>query len=157
LPSAGAPCLHPTGQPDLPDAPLCAVGAYCTKNDSCADLPAIGEPCSTSTDLNGRDCVAGARCDGGTCVAPTAIGQACQLLSDSDDQGDCVDGATCACTNQRCDPPGICLRLMEEGGPCTATNVHCANGTRCDNGTCVAVASQGLAEAAAQACAAMSM
>jgi hypothetical protein len=49
------------------------------------------------------------------------------------------------------------MRVMEEAGPCTATNVQCVNGTRCDNGTCVAVASQGLAEAAAQTCQAMSM
>jgi len=93
-------CALPDGPCDAPEA--CGTQATCVASNArlCVPRVALGEPCG------GDDCDDGAWCDGGTCVALPAAGEAC------------ADGVRCA-PGLACDPiEGSCAALPVLGEPC---------------------------------------
>jgi hypothetical protein len=92
---------------------------------------------------------------------------------DCDVPGERAAGAMCLfhtrCSSRDCLGAGVtpscktCIEEVAAAGACDdltetcaqGTRTQCVKGTRCENGTCVAVDSQGLSEAADQACQAM--
>ena len=136
-PAIGEPCTF-----------LCADGAYCTIEGTCAALLPAGAACSdplacavglycagysamTSGSCRaiphlGEPCEsfcaeAGAICDSGTCVEAGVRGDACTSSAQCSVYYECIDGA--------------CATFPALGMPCTS---RCADGAWCNSGTCEA-------------------
>ena len=107
----------------------CAQGSFCAGGDgrcgACEARVAAGMPCQ-----NENSCAAGLSCQGNTCAAPVATGEACTGEISSCAGGDdvCVDGVC------------LTLTLVGEGEPCGMDHGAVCRGyavcTAQDSGTC---------------------
>lgn len=104
----------------------------------------FGETCE-SYDAVTSNCVQGATCLEGTCVAPCDTlagldeGAACRRMDDGEQFDDCAAG-------MRCDFETLtCQRLPEVGQSCRESNGDCTSGAYCDweTDTCRAAGQQG--------------
>jgi hypothetical protein len=108
-------CVERAGLGEACDDRDCEVGLGCLLSTlTCARMPAPGEPCA---EVVGPGCGPDAICEGGTCRALPAEGEACT--------GTCAGGLVCA--------SGACVRRAADGEPC---DVGCANGTCGAGGLC---------------------
>jgi hypothetical protein len=78
LGAKGATCTPPTSQ----FKPLSCLPNLTCSGTTCADFPAIGQPCPE------HQCAKGAMCDNGTCKAPPGDGENCS--------SECADGFNCS-------------------------------------------------------------
>lgn len=130
----------------------CAKDQYCTREDRCAPLGKLGEPCEMA-----EHCVdPGALCRSGKCALRPKMGEACEGTGECDD-GVCRAG-TCsprAKLGEACELPSDCAdrdalckasrctARPEAGGAC-ADEGECVAGTYCGpDGKCRAFADRG--------------
>ncbi len=96
-----------------------------------------------------ESCAEGAFCDSSSgeklCAPRRKLGESCKPFERDFTVGNCLEGL-CHCSDADC-LTGTCVERRDEGAACGAENVLCIPGTVCQEGRCVAVASQGLAQA----------
>lgn len=136
-PSAGEPCPAGGG--------YCNGEAFCNDAGMCQADHQAGEPCTSDS-----MCVLGTFCDTSAespaCVPRRALGEPC-TSGESWTRGTCAEGGFCVCEKDRCsDNSGICLQLLRVGDACGGDFQRCDTGSRCENGRCVAIGLQGLAD-----------
>lgn len=96
---------------------------------TCEDGGEAGNRCATTCDNGGTDddtfCVAGAHCDGGTCVMDTPDGSACDEDSDCMvgrcDNGFCCGTGTCCSVTADCPGGGGVARVCDNDTTCQGT------------------------------------
>jgi hypothetical protein len=101
-------CVTAAGSGESCASNACAAGLYCDTLTACRPLKTAGGSCSS---VEGKECAPGL-----VCAAKDGARRAALLPGFQ----------------------GVCTEVREEGQSCTDAGARCAEGTQCENGTCVA-------------------
>jgi hypothetical protein len=125
-----------------PDA--CSGASFCNSAKTCEAFPGVGNPCTLGPTGNVLEpgCAAGAMCSNGQCISEPAQGEHCHATPGTFVDYVCASGLFCACDDDAC-ATGTCIQRRNQGQSCGAINTRCVPGTSCQNGSCVALDSQG--------------
>ncbi len=107
---------------------ICAIGSFCGSSAVCTLLPGEGQDCP-----NGA-CASGLYCKSGKCAPRLDAGATCKVF-------ECKEGLLCDPDTQKC----VALATANEGEPCIAQYVRCANGLRCLPTGCAPLGRRGTA------------